>query len=50
MLHCPMPDSSSEFPEPADGDAVAETDEFDSLGGIVADGVVGAAGGLVGRR
>jgi len=43
-----MPDTPPEFGESADSDAVAEANEFDSLRGILADGVVGAAGGLVG--
>jgi hypothetical protein len=38
-----MPDAQ-EFEDPA----VAEDNEFDQLAGIVVDGVVGAAGGLVG--
>ena len=41
-----MPDTPPEFED--ESDAVAENDEFDNLRGIVADGVVGAAGGLVG--
>ncbi|MDS0280517.1 DUF6789 family protein [Haloarcula onubensis] len=43
-----MPDTPPEFGESTDGEAVAERNEFDNLRGIVADGVVGAAGGLVG--
>ena len=48
-----MPDSPPEFPGSGDDavtedDTMAEANEFDSLGGIVTDGVVGAAGGLVG--
>lgn len=43
-----MPDTPPEFGESAESDAVAESDEFDNLRGILADGVVGAAGGLVG--
>ncbi len=43
-----MPDAPPEFQESTDSDAVAESNEFDNLRGIVADGVVGAAGGLVG--
>ena len=43
-----MTDTPPEFQESTDSEAVAESNEFDSLRGIVADGVVGAAGGLVG--
>jgi len=43
-----MTDAPPEFQESTDSEAVAESNEFDSLRGIVADGVVGAAGGLVG--
>ena len=48
MLSHTMPDTPPEFGESADSDAVAEDNEFDNLRGILADGVVGAAGGLVG--
>ena len=48
MLWKIMPNTPAEFGESAERDAVAENNEFDSLRGIVADGVVGAAGGLVG--
>src|SRR6056297_3426390 len=48
MLRSTMPDTPPEFGESTDSDAVAESNEFDNLRGIVADGVVGAAGGLVG--
>jgi hypothetical protein len=43
-----MEDNPPGIEDPMDGDSVTESEEFDSLGGIVADGVVGAAGGLVG--
>jgi hypothetical protein len=43
-----MTNTPPEFGESTDSDAVAEANEFDTLRGIVADGVVGAAGGLVG--
>lgn len=44
-----MEDTTSGIEEPTeDVDSVTESEEFDSLGGILADGVVGAAGGLVG--
>jgi len=43
-----MADTPSSLEEPVDGESVTERDEFDSLGGIIADGVIGAAGGLVG--
>src|SRR6056297_3338464 len=48
MVRYTMPDTPPEFGESTDSDAVAESNEFDNLRGIVADGVVGAAGGLVG--
>ncbi|PSP83427.1 hypothetical protein BRC83_06985 [Halobacteriales archaeon QS_1_68_17] len=43
-----MVDPHSGVEEPPDDTVQTEVDEFDSLVGIVADGVVGAAGGLVG--
>jgi len=48
MLKHHMADSPPSIEEPMNGESVTESDEFDSLGGIIADGVVGAAGGLVG--
>ncbi|MBX0295415.1 DUF6789 family protein [Haloarcula nitratireducens] len=43
-----MEDTSSGVEDPVNGESVADSEEFDSLRGILADGVVGAAGGLVG--
>ena len=44
-----MEDTTSGIEEPTEEvDSVTESEEFDSLGRILADGVVGAAGGLVG--
>ncbi|MDQ2073516.1 DUF6789 family protein [Haloarcula sp. NS06] len=44
-----MEDTSSGVEDPPiNDDGLTEVEEFDSLAGILADGVVGAAGGLVG--
>lgn len=45
-----MADTSSNVDDPVDDpvDELGESEEFDSLIGIVGDGIVGAAGGLVG--
>ncbi|WP_254273196.1 DUF6789 family protein [Haloarcula marina] len=43
-----MADTSAGVDDPVNGETVADNEEFDSLAGILADGVVGAAGGLVG--
>ncbi|GGN98687.1 MULTISPECIES: DUF6789 family protein [Haloarcula] len=43
-----MVDTSSGVEDPVNDETVAESEEFDNLRGILADGVVGAAGGLVG--
>lgn len=43
-----MVDAPAEFDESFSEEIEIEDDEFDQLFGIVADGVVGAAGGLVG--
>jgi len=44
-----MSDSQTGVDDPAlTDDGLTEVEEFDSLAGIIADGVVGAAGGLVG--
>ncbi|MBX0322910.1 hypothetical protein EGH21_07695 [Halomicroarcula sp. F13] len=43
-----MADTSPGVEDPMNDDSVAESEEFDNLRGILADGVVGAAGGLVG--
>jgi hypothetical protein len=48
MLYHTMPDAPSGLEEPVDGDAISENEEFDSIAGIVGDGIIGAAGGLVG--
>ncbi|MFC6975155.1 DUF6789 family protein [Halomicroarcula sp. GCM10025709] len=43
-----MSDTPPSIEDPMAEESVTDTEEFDSLVGIVADGVVGAAGGLVG--
>ncbi|WP_276270557.1 DUF6789 family protein [Haloarcula litorea] len=43
-----MNDASPGVDDPVNDDSLVESEEFDSLAGILADGVVGAAGGLVG--
>jgi len=49
MLYHDMSDPQTGADDPAlSDDGLTDTDEFDSLAGIIGDGVVGAAGGLVG--
>ncbi|WP_324756080.1 DUF6789 family protein [Haloarcula sp. GH36] len=43
-----MGDTTPSIEDPMAEESVTDAEEFDSLAGIVADGVVGAAGGLVG--
>ncbi|MBV0902619.1 DUF6789 family protein [Haloarcula salina] len=43
-----MEDTSTGVDDPVSDDSLTDAEEFDSLAGILADGVVGAAGGLVG--
>ncbi|MDS0260877.1 hypothetical protein NDI56_15840 [Haloarcula sp. S1CR25-12] len=43
-----MPDTPPDIQETQDNDVVSSSEEFDNLRGILADGVIGAAGGLVG--
>jgi len=43
-----MVDPPPGIEEAVEDDAITESEEFDNLEGIIADGVVGAAGGLVG--
>jgi len=43
-----MEDAPPSIEDQMNGESATESEEFDSLSGIIADGVVGAAGGLVG--
>ena len=48
MVNHTMEDTPPGIEEPMNDESVTDGEEFDSIAGIIGDGIVGAAGGLVG--